>query len=198
MTLSALLTIDATLAKHGVHPMTSWWHDQLTTFYDGGYRRFVGRVGRGGTKSHVAAKVAMAETLGHEWHVPPGERHYFAFVSQNKPEAGQRLAQLQHWLTAIGVPHDRRGDAIDLDGLPLGFRVFACQVGAVSGFRAIGFVCDELAKWHSDGVNPAAEVVTSLRAMCVTHPDAIEWFISSAYSKRDYHYQLVEEALAAA
>ncbi len=181
------------LAASGVHRLTPWWFEQLARFFAGAYRVFVGRVGRGGTKSHVAVKVAIASVLGRDWRVPTGERHFFAFVSQNKSEASQRLVQIETWLRILGVRCTRRGDAVDLDDLPLGFRVFACQIGAVSGFRCIGFVCDELAKWRNAmGANPAREVVASLRAMCVTHPDHLEWYISSPVSHLDLHFEMFE------
>ena len=193
-TFTSLKRIDTKLQAAAVPTLTKWWRPQLRRFYSHPTaRRFAGRVGRGGVKSHTAVKVALNETLAGTWSVPHGEVHYFAFVSQSKPEAYQRLRQLEAWLTALKVPHDRRGDAIELKTLPLGFRVFACAVGAVSGFRCIGFVADEVAKWrNADGANPASEVIASLRAQTVTHPNAVEWFISSPLSMVDFHYELVE------
>lgn len=190
----SLSLIDKKLKSNGVPPLTTWWQETLTRFTAHGARRFVGRVGRGGAKSHTAVKVALAEVLGRDWPVPPGERHYYAFVSQNKSEAFQRLTQLESWLAILGAPHTRSGDEIALRDLPLGFRVFAASVGAVSGFRCIGFSADEAAKWSNadHSANPAKEVIASLRAMTVTHPNALEWVISSPLAKVDYHFELFE------
>jgi hypothetical protein len=56
---------------------------------------------------------------------------------------------VQRCLIDLHVPYERAGDQIVLKDQPRGWRVFACQVGAVSGFRCFGFSADELAKWRS-------------------------------------------------
>lgn len=188
---SQLRTIDARLAAQGGHGLTPWWQAQLGRWYASGTRRFVGRVGRGGIKSTTAARVALVEVLFGEWPVPPGEVHYFAFVSASKAEAGQRLRQIAEMLRALGVAFDQSGDEIVIPELRRGVRVFAATVGAVSGFRCFGFCADELAKWTSadSAANPAPEVIASLRAMCVTHPGAREFLISSPLGLTDFHAQ---------
>jgi hypothetical protein len=188
-TFADLLAVDAQLVKAGHHPLTPFWGAELERFYSGEARTFVGRVGRGGAKSHTSAKVALTETLFGQWSIPPGERHYWAFVSTNKDEAAQRLLLLQSFLRALKVEFDTNGDTIALRSMPRGFRVFAAQVGAVSGFRCYGFSADELAKWQSgsDYSNPAQEVCASLNAMTVTHPGARRLLVSSPFALDDYH-----------
>jgi hypothetical protein len=191
-----LVGLSETLERSAFHGLTPWWSEHLSRYL--GHptaRRLVARVGRGGVKSTTIVNEAVNQTLFGDWAVPPGERHYFAWVSQNKSEAGQRIRQIAARLQSLGVPFDQAGDEINLRDLQRGFRVFACTVGAVSGFRCYGFCADELAKWSSadDGANPAPEVVASLRAMTVTHPRAREYFISSPLGKLGLHYDLVEE-----
>ncbi|HEY3494355.1 MAG TPA: hypothetical protein VGK73_06705 [Polyangiaceae bacterium] len=147
----------------------------------------MGRVGRGGAKSHTSSKVALNETLFGDWRVPPGERHFWAFVSARREEAEQRVVLLESFLRALGVPFDTKGGTIVLRDLPRGFKVFACNIGAVSGFRCFGYSADELAKWNVEGVNPAGEVCASLNAMTVTHPGARRLLISSPLGLTDYH-----------
>ena len=192
-TFETLMRLDADLAAAGHHPLTGFWSHELDRFYaHPTARTFVGRVGRGGAKSHTSAKVGLNETIFGDWAVPPGERHFWAFVSRNKDEANQRLVLLQSFLRALGVPFDASGDEIALRDEPRGFRVFACGIGAVSGFRCYGYSADELAKWQSDGTNPAGEVCASLNAMCVTHPGARKLLVSSPFGVLDYHYQRFE------
>ena len=190
-----LMRLDAQLSAAGIPPLTEFWRGTLARWY--GHqtaKTLVARVGRAGVKSHTATKVALAETLFGDWQVPIGERHYFAIVSVSKSEAAQRLRLLEAMLRALGVGFDRSGDEISLVTLPLGFKVFACNVGAVSGFRCIGYICDELAKWTSDdaAADPAIEVIASLQAMCATHAAARKLLVSSPLSTVNEHCRRFE------
>jgi hypothetical protein len=194
-TFDDLLFVDSKLVSAGIDPLTPWWRPRLQEWYEHPTARtLVGRVGRGGAKSHTSSKVALTETLFGDWRVPPGERHYWAFVSTNKDEAAQRLLLLQTFLRALKVDFEVSGDTIALTNEPRGFRVFACQVGAVSGFRCFGYSADELAKWTSgnDYANPAVEVCASLNAMTITHPGARRLLISSPFGFEDYHAKAFE------
>lgn len=188
-TFETLLALDARLTAKGHRPLTPWWKGELARFY--GHptaRALVARVGRGGAKSHTSTKISLNEVLFGNWNVPPGERHFWAFVSISKDEAAQRLTLLERFLSDLGVGYDRKGDEIHLHDLPLGWRVMACQVASTSGFRCIGRSLDELAKWrNSDGANPAREVAASTAAMMVTHPSARSVLISSPLGTLDYH-----------
>lgn len=194
-TLDSLLGIDDALTRAGHHPLTDWWKEQLGRLYrHPSALTFVGRVGRGGAKSHTSAKVGLNETIFGDWVVPPGERHFWAYVSKTKDEAAQRLLLLQSMLRALGVKFETQGDQINLLDEPRGFRVFACQIGAVSGFRCYGYSADELAKWENrdTGANPAEEVCSSLNAMCVTHRGVRRLLISSPWGMSDYHFKRFE------
>ncbi|HVY26945.1 MAG TPA: hypothetical protein VHB79_10345 [Polyangiaceae bacterium] len=193
-TLETFTRMRTQLYAAGFPPPLAWWDEQAARFLPSAAKRLVARVGRGGAKSTSMVDFAVNETVCGDWSVPVGEVHYFAFVSQNKSEAGQRLRQIAARLRALGIPFDQAGDEIVLRDMARGFRVFACQVGAVSGFRCFGFCCDELAKWTNadHSANPAPEVVASLRAMTVTHPDAREFYVSSPMGTTDLHHELVE------
>ncbi len=188
-----LLEMDATLVASGMFGLTPFWRKTLERWYSHPTAKtLVARVGRGGAKSHTAVKVAVAEILFGDWQVPAGEVHYFAFVSLNKDEAFQRLTLIKRILTVLGVAFEAGGDAIVLPDLQLGFRVFACQIGAVSGFRCVGYSADECAKWENadHSANPAQEVCVSLDSMCITRPNARRLIISSPWGELDFHYEL--------
>ena len=189
-TYQSLQAIDAQLAAGGHHGLTPFWADAAERLYSHPTARdLVARVGRGGAKSFTSAKFACNEVLAGTWAVPPGERHYFAFVSRLKDEVSQRRILLESFLRTLRVPFDTSGDEIALRELPLGFRFFACSVAAVSGLRCIGYVADEVAKWESTDSykNPASEVIASLNAMCITHPAARRLLVSSPWSTDDFH-----------
>ena len=188
-TFESLLELDGALVAADHHPLTPWWRAQMRRFYEHPTARtFVAQVGRGGIKSHTSAKVALNETLFGDWRVPPGETHFWAFVSRSKDEASQRLQLLEQFLRDLHVPFDSDGDQIVLRDEPRGFRVFGCSIGAVSGFRSFGYSADELSKWSVEGVNPSEEVCVSLNAMSVTHPGARQLLVSSAFGMLDYHF----------
>ncbi len=193
-TFEQLMALDAELVRGGMLPLSNWWKSTLARWYrHPSARSLVARVGRAGIKSHSASKCALAEVLCGTWHVPIGERHFFIFVSISKNEASQRLLLLESMLRILGAPFDRVGDEIQLRDKRLGFKVCACDVGAVSGYRAIGFVCDELAKWHSEGSDPAVEVIASARAMCASHSAAARsLLISSPFGTLDEHCRRFE------
>jgi hypothetical protein len=194
-TFASLLELDRDLARARHLPLTPWWREQLSRWYEHHTAKtLVARVGRGGTKSTTATKVALNETLFGDWLVPPGETHWFVLVSVSKDEAAARLLLLESYLRALGEKFERVGDSIVLESQARGFRVLACQVASVSGPRAYGFACDELAKWRSSDrlSNPASEVVASANAMCVTHPRARRLLISSPVGLTDFHHKRFE------
>ena len=190
-TIETLRHMDRLLAAEGIPPLTRWWDPTLEAFLTHATARtLAAEVGRAGAKSHTVTKCAANEVLFGDWEVPPGERHYFALVSENKSEAFQRLRLLEKILSALHIPYERRGDEIALVDRPPGFRVFASDIGAVSGFRCVGFACDEVAKWPSEGSDPADEIVASLRAMTITHRAAREFIVSSPVGKTGFRYDL--------
>lgn len=192
-TFASLALLDDKLAASGHHPLTAFWRAKAQQLYDSGRTALIGRVGRGGAKSHTSSKLALNEVLFGEWRIPPGERHYWAFVSARKDEAEQRIVLLESFLRALGVPFSTKGGTISLLEQPRGFKVFACNIGAVSGFRCLGYSADELAKWNVEGVNPSAEVCASLNAMTVTHPGSKRLLISSPLGVTDYHAQRFDQ-----
>ncbi|MES1173560.1 MAG: hypothetical protein ABUL62_04455 [Myxococcales bacterium] len=195
-TYETLCGLDARLVRAGVHGMSPFWRANLKRFYEHPTARtLVARVGRGGAKSFTSAKVALNEVLFSDVDVPPGEVHYFAFVSRLKEEAAQRKRLLEDWLRKLGVPFDSEGDQITLRDRRIGIRVLASNIAAASGFRAVGFCADELAKWgaEDDRSSPAGEVVASLNAMTITHSATVrKLLISSPFGMVDYHYERYE------
>jgi hypothetical protein len=195
MSFAALKRLDDALGQRGFPRLSPWWSSEADRFYSHGTARtWAARVGRGGAKSTMLAKLGLTEVLTGNFKIPPGERHYFAIVSVNRDEAAQRLGLLSSYLDALGVRHSRTADQIDLEDAPRGFRVFSCTVASVSGFRCIGAAGDEVAKWRSadEAANPAKEVATSLRAMTVTHASARTAFFSSPLTGFDWHSSLID------
>jgi hypothetical protein len=190
--LASLLAIDGDLARAGELPLTRFWRGVAEQLYSHPTaNQLVARVGRGGIKSTFGSKVALNEVLHGDFEVPGSECHHWIDTSENKAEAHQRLRQYETWLTILGIPFDRKEDRIELRGERRGFYVRAFQIGKVSGFRGLGYRCDELAKLDNseDCADQASEVVASLNAVCVTHLKhrAKGLLLSSPFSTVDYH-----------
>lgn len=188
--LDTLFALERGLVAAGVHPLSAYWRRECECFYSHPTARvLVEMVGRGGDKSRTSVMMAIAEVLAGEFNIPPGEHHYFAHVSENRDEAAKTLAVLARYLEILRVPFERTGDTIELEQLPRGFKVLSCRIGAVSGFRCIGWTADECAKWNSEGVDPSAEVIASIRAMTITHPEARGRMISSPMATMGTFYE---------
>jgi hypothetical protein len=171
-------------------PATSpWWRRQLERFFRSGRRQFVLRVGRRGGKSSTLCRVAVAWALFGAYAVPPGDIGIVAFVSVSRDESAQRLRTIEAILKVLQVKYRRSGDAIELEDRNVGFKTFTASVAGVSGPTCIMVLGDELAKWRDadTGSNPAREVIASLKPTVATQPDAPLFWISSAFSKDDFH-----------
>lgn len=187
--LAVLGLVEAQLVSAGFPAMSPWWRSTLAGFLRGGRRTLVARVGRRGGKSSTLCRLAVAVALSDEWSVPPGDVGVVAFVSISRDEAAQRLRTIAAILTALRVPFDQRGDAIELRDRPAVFKVFTATIAGVSGFTSILIVGDEVAKWRSadDSANPAREVVGSLAPTMATQPAARMVLSSSPLGAVDYH-----------
>lgn len=189
-----LVEQDRVLVAHGFPPISQWWLDTLREFYGSGKRWLVLRVGRRGGKSSTLCRVAVVEALYGAHDIPPGDTGYWAFVSVNRYEAAERLVMIRKILDTLGIRYSPVDGGIRLEGWNRGFRVFPATIGGVSGFTSIGFVCDEMSKWNDkdSGVNPAGEVVRSLKPTVAGHPNAKGFFASSPFSTLDLHYEMFE------
>lgn len=181
--------LDRSLARAGVPATSPFWLAEIERFYAAPTARLlVECVGRAGAKTMHSVKMAIVETLSGEFNIAPGEVHYFVMASVGISEASKTLDIVASYLRILKVPFDRKADVLELTGRPRGIRVLASKVGAVSGYRCFGWSADEAAKWPSDGVDPSQEVIASLRAMSVTHPNARGRIFSSPLARSGYFY----------
>jgi hypothetical protein len=188
--LDAKRDIYAALGRAGVPGQSPYWRNQDERLYlHPTAREEWVMAGRAGDKTRDGLIGTASEGLGGDFYIPPGERHYHTIISENVAEAQKTLRILERYLFTLNVAHTRVGDTIELSHLPRGFKVLACRVGAVSGWRCIGWFADEIAKWSDDGVDPSVEIIASVRAMTVTHPNAIGRARSSPRATVGYFYE---------
>lgn len=182
---------DRSLVAAGFPATSPWWRTQLERFLRSGRRRFILRVGRRGGKSSTLSRVAVAWALFGAYVVPPGDVGVVAFVSVSRDESAQRLRTIEAILRVVvgEKAYRRQGESIELDGRPVVFKTFAASISGVSGFTAILFVGDELAKWRDaeTGANPATEVLASAGPTMATQPTARMFLCSSPFGTQDAH-----------
>lgn len=86
-------------------------------------------------------------------------------------------------------------EGIELEKQPIAFRVHVATIAGVSGFTGVFVLCDEVSKWRDTdtGVNPATEVIRSVRPTILTQPNARIVLSSSPMGTLDAHYDAFEE-----
>jgi hypothetical protein len=194
--LAALTRISKALERKStpekpIYGLSAWWAEQYSKFYlHPSAHLAVWMVGRSGDKTRSSVISGIAEVTAYEGKVPGGEVHYYCHISENTSESEKTLGIYESYLRLLGIPFDKAGDTIKLRDKPLGIRTIACRVPAVSGFRAIGFCCDEVAKWNDSGSDPTEGVLTSIKAMCASAPTWRGRLISSPTGVGSYFHDL--------
>lgn len=189
--------VDARLVAKGFPPTSAWWRSTFERWYRSGARWLVPRVGRRGGKSSSLSRLAVVEMLYGDHEVPPGDVGTVAVISTDRSEAIGRLQTIKEILDALGVawkPLSAPRLGIELPGRRRNVRVFAASIAGVSGFTAVFVLCDEVAKWKDNdaGVNPATEVIASVRPTMATQVNARGVLSSSPMGKLDAHYDAFE------
>jgi hypothetical protein len=195
-TMKDFEALDRALVAKGFPPSSPWWRRTLARFYESDRRQLVLRVGRRGGKSSTLARVAVVEALSGQHRIPPGDVGYVAFLSTTREEAGQRLRTIRAILDALNVRYRSAGEAcLEFLERPIGFRVLTATIGGVSGFTCIAAIADEVAKWRDaeTGMNPATEVLASLRPTLATQPRARIFLSSSPFGREDAHANAFDE-----
>lgn len=133
--------------------------------------------------------MAVVEVLHGNYEIPPGDVGYWAFISTTREEASARLVTIKAILDAVRVPYRPVENGVVIVGRNVGFKTYVATIAGVSGFTAIGFTADELAKWKDKdtGANPANEVLKSLRPAMATVAKSKGILSSSPFSTLDAH-----------
>lgn len=189
--------VDAILVAKGFPPTSPWWIATIRRWYKSGKRQLVGRCGRRGGKSSTLSRLGVVEAVYGHHDVPPSDTGVVAIISTNKGEAADRLTTIRAILDALSIAYEPWGGGvlgIRLVGRRIGFRVFTASIAGVSGFTSIFVIADEVAKWKDadTGVNPANEVIKSVRPTMATMRNARIVLSSSPFSVLDAHYDAFE------
>jgi hypothetical protein len=175
-------------------PISPFWRKTIARAYFFRKPQVVFRVGRRGGKSSTLSRAVAAEVLYGDHHVPGGDTGVFAIISQDRDNAKNRITTIDEIFSDLQVDHKTLTNEIRVASVNREVKIFTASVAGVSGFTAIGCLCDEVSKWKDKDseVNPGFEVLESLRPTMATQPNAMMWLISSPWSTGDAHYEAFE------
>lgn len=197
--LTRFAALDRALVACGFPTTSPWWRATIERYYRSGARQLVVRAGRRAGKSSTLCRLAVVEALWGQHRIPPGDVGTVAIVSTTREEAGERVRTIKAILDALHVAYKPCDGGVETASLvtrrPVRFKVFPASVSGVVGFTAIAVLCDEVSRWRDtdSGVNPATQVLASLRPTMATQPEARIVLSSSPLSILDAHYDAFEQ-----
>ena len=146
----------------------------------------VGR--RGGKSDKLASNISIYEACfrDHSKHLSVGEEGYVLCLSQTmrtKVVFRYILGKLENSpILSTMLAGPPKAEEIPLtNGITIA--CYPCSFKAVRGLTVVACVCDEIAFWNVEGVNPDSEVVATVRPGMATIPYARMIKISSPYIK---------------
>jgi len=150
-------------------------------------------VGRRGGKSYISAIIACYMALFHDWapYLSPGETAHVMCIATDRVQAGVIFGYIKAILGLKmfkGQIEKMLTEEIKLKN-QVSIRVATCDFRTLRGYTVVCAVCDELAFWRSESLNPAAEILTALRPALATTPGSLLLGISSPYSKSGPLYE---------
>ena len=142
-------------------------------------------IGRRGGKSITAAVVSVFLAVFKDWtpQLAPGEIGYVMCIAADRKQANVVLNYIRAILRLPVFRNKVMNDTkeeIELNN-QITISVTTCSYRTIRGYSVVAAVCDEIAFWRSEGVNPDKEILTALRPCMVE--ESLLLGISSTYAK---------------
>lgn len=153
--------------------------------------------GRRGGKSFISAIIACYLALFHDWRpfLSAGETGWIMSIAADRQQAKVILGYIKAILSSKmfkKVVDQELAEEIRLNN-QISIRVATCDFRTLRGYTVVAALCDEVAFWRSEGLNPAQEILTALRPALATVPGSMLLAISSPYSKSGPLYEAFRE-----
>src|SRR5262245_34730569 len=149
--------------------------------------------GRRAGKSFIAALTAvyLSSFRDYRQFLSPGERAIIMLLAHDRNQAGVIFRYILGILRSVPLLAQmiatERAEEIDLVN-SVTIAVYTASYRATRGVTIAAALCDELAYWSIEGVNPAKEILTALRPAMVTIPGAKLLCLSSPYARTGILY----------
>lgn len=150
-------------------------------------------VGRRGGKSFISAVIACFLALFHDWRpfLAPGEKGWIMIIATDRVQARVILGYVKAILQLKmfkNIIEKELTQEIWLNNQVI-ISIKTCDYRTLRGFTILAAVCDEIAFWRSEGMNPSGEILTALRPALATIPQSLLLGISTPYSKAGPLYE---------
>jgi len=150
-------------------------------------------VGRRGGKSFVSAIIAVYLACFHDWkpYLAKGENGWVMVIAADRQQARVIFGYIRGILSLPIFKKEiekELSEEIQLKNKII-ISVKTSDFRTLRGFTCVAAVCDELAYWRSEGLNPAGEILNSLRPALATVPGSLLLGISSPYAKAGPLYE---------
>lgn len=154
-------------------------------------------VGRRGGKSRIAALIGVYESFfrDHSPRLAPGERATCAILAKDRRQARTVYRYIQGLIRSNpmleGMVVKENAEALELSNGGV-LEVATASYRAARGYTYSTVICDEIAHWHSEGVNPDREIIQAVRPglstlggrlICLSSPYARRGALWTAYQR---------------
>lgn len=155
-------------------------------------------VGRRGGKSFIAALVAVYLACFRDYSpfLATGERAVVMCLARDRNQArvifGYIAGILRNIPLLAQMIETEKAEEIDLTNR-VTIAVYTSSYKAIRGVTIAAALCDEIAFWQADGVNPDREILTALRPAMATIPTAKLLCLSTPYARAGVLYETYRE-----
>ncbi len=158
------------------------------------FRELWAIIGRRGGKSFTSAIVAVFLALFYNYSrfLSPGERAVIQILAVDRSQVQVIFKYISAILHSSSTfeqyIQNETKETIELT-TGVDIEVMTCSFRSIRGRTVVVAICDEIAFWRIEGVNPDKEVLTAIRPAMATIPTSLLLVLSSPYARAGALYE---------